>query len=325
MKVKAGKDVVSAIKLAYAAGTPVLLEGKHGVGKSQIIEQAAKELGIGYIVLDLSLMEPPDLIGLPVMANGRTKYSPPSFLPDSGKGLLVFEELNRSEKYMMAPCLQLLTARTLNDYRLPEGWLCIAAINPSGESYDTSELDPALLSRFVRIEIVSDLKSWLEWGEQSDVHASVLKFVGETPDIFAASESNPRSWTGVSGLMKAYEKQGQEDENLLVTMIAGKVGDSLAVAFVQSCLREEEAIPAEQIFEGYEKYRSKIRHWAKTKKVDLLNSTAHGVMVALQNLDTARHVEECAGPSRNLATFTGDLPAEIGRKVRKAAKQSGAK
>ena len=154
MKVKSGQAVIDAIKLAYAAGKPVLLEGRHGVGKSQLIEQAASDLGIDCIVRDLSLLEPTDLVGLPLNVNGRTKYSPPSFLPDDGKGLLVFEELNRSEKYMMAPCLQLLTARTLNDYSLPKGWLCVAAINPASDGYDTSQLDPALLSRFVRIEII---------------------------------------------------------------------------------------------------------------------------------------------------------------------------
>ena len=123
MKVKAGKQVIEAVRLAYAADRPVLLEGKHGVGKSCLIEQAAAAIEADFVVRDLSLMEPPDLIGLPHQKDGVTRYSPPAFLPTTGKGLLCFEELNRSERFMMGPCLQLLTARTLNDYSLPEGWL----------------------------------------------------------------------------------------------------------------------------------------------------------------------------------------------------------
>ena len=105
MKLKAGNEVLDAMALAYRANPPVLLEGPHGIGKSQLIEQAAAKLGIGFIVRDLSLMEPPDLIGLPTQKNGKTVYSPPNFLPETGKGMLVFEELNRSERYMMSPCL----------------------------------------------------------------------------------------------------------------------------------------------------------------------------------------------------------------------------
>lgn len=324
MKVRSGKEVIDAIKLAYAAGKPVLLEGKHGVGKSNLIEQAAKELGIDCIVRDLSLMEPPDLIGLPTQHNGRTCYLPPAFLPESGKGLIVFEELNRSEKYMQAPCLQLLTARTLNDYKLPAGWLCVAAINPASSGYDTTELDPALLSRFVRIEVVADAKTWIAWGESAGVHESVLHFVRQTPDIFAASESNPRSWAYVSDIMKTYEAQQQDDENLLTVALAGIVGESLAVAFVQATLREEDSIPAETILHQYEKARSQVLHWVRSKKLDLLNATAHNVMVAFQSGDVANKVSTMAVPSRNLETFLGDLPADIAKQVRKVAKQTGA-
>lgn len=324
MKVRSGKEVIDAIKLAYAAGKPVLLEGKHGVGKSNLIEQAAKELGIDCIVRDLSLMEPPDLIGLPTQQNGRTSYLPPSFLPDSGNGLLVFEELGRSERFLLAPCCQLLTARTLNDYKLPPGWLCVAATNPSSDGYDTQDLDPALLSRFVRIEVVADAKSWLAWGESAGIHESVLSFVRQTPDIFAASESNPRAWAYASDVMKAYEAQQQDDENLLTVTLAGIIGESLAVAFVQASLREEDSIPAETVLHHYEKARSRVLHWVRNKNLDLLNATAHNVMVALQSVDVANKVNTMATQSRNLETFLGDLPADIAKQVRKIAKQTGA-
>jgi hypothetical protein len=236
----------------------------------------------------------------------------------------VFEELNRSEKYMMAPCLQLLTARTLNDYCLPKGWLCVAAINPASDGYDTSQLDPALLSRFIRIEVIPEVKTWLSWGTDSGVHPSVLKFVSQTPDIFAASESNPRSWAYVSDVLKAYQSTGLTDENLLVVTIAGVIGDSLATAFVQASLREEESIPADVVLRQYEKARTTVRQWVKAKRLDLLNSTVHGVMIALQNVDTASEIASGATLSRNLGVFIDDLPAELGKKLKKAAISSGA-
>jgi MoxR-like ATPase len=152
--IKIGKPLIDLLKLCYMGNRPVLLSGRHGIGKSESLEAAAAEMTISCISRDLSLMEPPDLIGMPRVAKDVTRYSPPAFLPTTGKGILVFEELNRCPSYMRAPCLQLLTARQLNDYTLPPGWLPVAAINPPETDYEVSELDPALLSRFVQINVV---------------------------------------------------------------------------------------------------------------------------------------------------------------------------
>jgi len=198
---KAGPELIELVRLCYAANQPVLLEGSHGIGKSEILEEAARQLGIGFICRDLSLMEPPDLIGMPRQEGGVTHYSPPAFLPSEGKGLLIFEELNRCPSYMRGPCLQLLTARTLNDYGLPTGWLPCAAINPSGADYDVQELDPALLSRFVEVEVVADRAEWLAWAEPKGVAGQVLGYVGSDPQIF--EDTNPRAWKAVSDLLHA--------------------------------------------------------------------------------------------------------------------------
>ena len=161
MPIKAGKPLVELTRLCYEADQPLLLVGRHGVGKSVLLAQAAAELGIDYLCRDLSLMEPPDLVGLPRLDGPVTRYSPPSFLPAGGKGLLVFEELNRCPPYMRAPCLQLLTGRVLNDYTLPAGWVPMAAINPADQGFEVDDLDPALRSRFVQAFVEPDREEWL--------------------------------------------------------------------------------------------------------------------------------------------------------------------
>ena len=134
-----------------------------GVGKSSLFEDAAKRLGIGLIVRDLSLMEPVDLIGIPkVGPDGRTIYAPPAFLPTEGEGLFVLEELNRAPRYVQVPALQLLTARRLNDFVFPAKWLPCAAIN-DGDEYQVDLLDPALLSRFLKARIEPDVVEWIAW------------------------------------------------------------------------------------------------------------------------------------------------------------------
>jgi len=125
-----GPRVASILEVAYRARRPVLLEGATGIGKSELVAEVARSLGIAHVVLDLSLLEPPDLVGLPITEEGRTRYALPHFLPRDGSGILMLEELNRAERYIQQPALQLLTARALHEYVLPEGWACFAAINP---------------------------------------------------------------------------------------------------------------------------------------------------------------------------------------------------
>lgn len=323
MKLKAGPEIQKMLKLAYGANIPVILEGPHGVGKSELAVQAAKDLGIESIVLDLSLMEPPDLIGLPYQKNERTVYAPPNTLPTTGRGFLVLEELNRSEKYMRSPCLQLLTARRLNDYVLPAGWLPIAAINPDGTGYDVQPLDPALLSRFIRVQVVADVPTWLEWAQNNGVHDAVRQYVVEVPKIF--DNAPPRSWVYVSNTIFAYESEKVDDRRILLAAIDGLVGPVHAQALLKIYQTGTSVtIDAEKILKRYPAVKATIVGWAKARKTDLLASHAHKVRVALQKSDLCAEIARSKKMARNLRDFASDLPADLGREVLKSAKEGGA-
>ena len=322
MQTKSGQDLIDLIVLAYKANQPVLLEGPHGIGKSEQIEQAATQLGIDFMVRDLSLMEPPDLIGLPTQKDGKTVYALPSFLPMKGKGLIAFEELNRSEKYMMAPCLQLLTARCLNDYRLPAGWLPVAAINPAEDGYNVNELDPALLSRFLRIQVSADCKSWLAWAQKNNVHASVLRYVGAVADIFESS--NPRSWVYVSNALQAYERCKPGNRQILMAAIAGLVDDTHAKAFLNMYKSGDTTITVTAVLQKYRCVRSTVLQWKQAHQTDQLQATAHAVLIALQDSDVCAEISGSKTMIKNLRDFIGDLPADLGRKIKTAAENGGA-
>ncbi len=122
LAVPVGPRLEKVLTVAYRARRAVLLEGPTGVGKSEIIRRVAEQLGIETTVLDLSLLEPPDLVGLPIVRDGRTEYALPHVLPRDGAGILLLEELNRAERYIQQPALQLLSARRLHEYELPAGW-----------------------------------------------------------------------------------------------------------------------------------------------------------------------------------------------------------
>src|SRR5262245_45317193 len=192
--VPAGRPLIECVKWCYRANRPLLLVGWPGVGKSEILSQAAKQLGIRCISIDLSIMDNLDLGGLPVQDGRVTRHLPLEFLPTKGKGLLVFEELNRCDRLTRAPCLQLLTARRLNTYRLPAGWLPAASINPPDADYEVQDLGPAILSRFTRLRVMPDTKTWLDWARTRGLHKAVIDYVANNPTVFVDEDhdlSNP--------------------------------------------------------------------------------------------------------------------------------------
>lgn len=308
--IAAGKPAIDFIKLCYAANRSPLLSGPHGVGKSELFEQATKQSRVKIIVCDLSLMEPPDLVGLPKMNGKTTTYSPPGFLPTTGKGILLFEEINRAPRYMRAPCLQLLTARTLNDYKLPIGWLPAAAINPADADYEVSELDPALLSRFVQANVIPDWGQWLQWAQRNGVHPAVVDYIETDVTIFNSPESNPRAWKYVSDVLKAADKNAT-DRATLRTAVMGLVGEKRGTAFLGAMKNGNPALTAEQILNHYDQHRSQVKQWIRDGKLDTVKASLFSIKKYLQPKADYQRVKRNRKRWQNLAKFVHDLPGDL--------------
>ncbi len=234
-----GAGLVALLDVAYRARLPVLLEGPTGIGKSQIVAEFARTAGIQCVVLDLSLLEPPDLVGLPVIRDGRTHYASPSELPTEGRGVLMLEELNRAEIPVMQPALQLLSARRLHAYELPPGWFCVAAVNPEDGDYQVNRLDPALRARFMQLAVCADRASWLLWAEARRVHPAVLSVVREHATVF--DDAPPRSWAYVSDLLLALRPDELARRDLVVAALRGYLPTSWASLVADSLTRDVSA------------------------------------------------------------------------------------
>jgi MoxR-like ATPase len=217
--VPVGPRLEAVLELAYRARRAVLLEGPTGIGKSEIVRQVAARLGIGTTVLDLSLLEPPDLVGLPVIRDGRTSYALPQALPQDGAGILMLEELNRAERYIQQPALQLLTARRLHEYELPPDWVCFAAVNPESGDYQVTTLDRALRARFLEVRVRADRAAWLAWAQLHGIHPGVLAVAQAHERVF--EDVPPRSWTYASHVLSALRPEEIEDATLLRDALGG--------------------------------------------------------------------------------------------------------
>src|SRR5688572_6773344 len=107
------------------AKTPVvpMLWGPHGIGKTQIVRQAAKELGYKLITVTLSQKEAVDIAGLLYTAHDTdlgidvTAYHPPKELATAmlqGNCVIFFDEVNRARKDVQNTIFPILQERELN-------------------------------------------------------------------------------------------------------------------------------------------------------------------------------------------------------------------
>lgn len=227
-----GPRLEAVLEVAYRARRSVLLEGPTGIGKSEIVRHVADRLGIATIVLDLSLLEPPDLVGLPRIEKERTVYALPRVLPESGAGILMLEELNRAERYIQQPALQLLTARRLHEYQLPPDWVCFAAVNPETGDYQVTTLDRALRARFLELGVRADRASWLAWAQLNGVHRGVVALAQAHERIF--DDVPPRTWTYVSQILGALRPAEIDDGVLLRDALSGYLPPTWVEALVAS-------------------------------------------------------------------------------------------
>jgi hypothetical protein len=316
-----GPRVEAVLEIAYRARRPVLLEGPTGIGKSELIAHVAKKLGIEHVVLDLSLLEPPDLVGLPVIEDGRTRYALPRFLPRSGSGILMLEELNRAERYIQQPALQLLTARTLHDYVLPEGWACFAAINPETGDYQVTPLDTALRARFLQVPVRADRAAWLAWAGSHGVHPAVTALARAHERIF--QDVPPRSWTFASDVLLGMSPSELAQPLLVRDVLSGYLPPLWVEALLSSGSLSARPIDIDvaQLLREYapsSAHAERLRGWkqrGETDRIDeltarlttILGGPECGVLVARKDLTLA-----------SLEALFADLPGDQREKAQDA-------
>lgn len=171
---------------ATPADQNIMLVGRHGIGKSRIVEEYFTAQGITVTALFLGQMsDPGDLIGLPRLneATGKTDFMPPYWFPTDGKPIVLFlDELNRARPEMLQTVMDLVLNRKLAGRRLPEGSRIVSAVN-DGEEYQVGELDPALVSRFNIYELFPTAKDWVKWATSAGLDERVVSFIKSKPTM----------------------------------------------------------------------------------------------------------------------------------------------
>ena len=186
--------------------------GPSGIGKSQIVHQWCEKMrreypGFKMIDRRLATLDSSDFTGLPWRNEELmvTEFLSPDFLPRDGHGVLFLDELNRGNTSVMNAVMQLLTERGIGNYKLPDGYIIVTAINPAdSDSYDVNSMDAALANRLISYHTRLDMVSFIEYAtkkEWSNTIVSYLKsgqWVYKEPGQGDGIYISPRSWEYLS-------------------------------------------------------------------------------------------------------------------------------
>jgi hypothetical protein len=228
---------------AFKVQRPLFLWGPPGIGKSELVEGIANELGGLMIDLRLGQMEPTDIRGIPFYNKdiGKMDWAPPVELPDEETAsqfpivVLFLDELNSAAPSVQSAAYQLILNRRIGKYKLPDNVVMVAAGNRESDKGVTYRMPTPLANRFIHQEMKVDFASWQEWAVNNRIHKDVVGYLSfakqDLYDFDAKSASRafatPRSWTFVSQLLD----EGEDDDTTM-NLIAGTVGEGLAVKFM---------------------------------------------------------------------------------------------
>ena len=226
---------------------PVLLRGRHGVGKSQVVYQIAETRGLPVVERRASQMTEGDLLGLPDTADlsdGRkaTTWNAPDWLVTACTQpvMLFLDEVDRATMEVRQGLFELTDSRKINGWNLHPETLIVAAVNGGehGAQYQVGEMDPAELDRWTVFDVEPSTEDWLTWA-QGNVNAILWDFINqnrqhlEHGDDFEPNKVYPsrRSWarfndTAVS--TGVFNEDG--DSNLLFNLATAFVGFEAAVS-----------------------------------------------------------------------------------------------
>jgi hypothetical protein len=234
-----------AMLQAFKAKRPLFIWGPPGIGKSEVVQEVADELG-GYVIdLRMAQMEPTDIRGIPFFNKDINKmdWAAPVDLPDEEFAkqypivVLFLDEMNSAPPAVQAAGYQLILNRRVGKYHLPDNVVIVAAGNRDSDKGVTYRMPMPLANRFLHLEMRADFASWQNWAVNKGIHKDVvgyLSFAKQDMYEFDAKSSSrsfatPRSWCFVSDLL---QDESSVDSDTLFNLVSGAIGEGLAVKFM---------------------------------------------------------------------------------------------
>ena len=268
----------------------VLIRGAHGIGKSQIAKYIGEVLDKPVIDLRLSQMTEGDFLGLPkivepeydedgnITQHGMTVFRPPWWFVKAMTEpvVLLLDEINRAVPEVMQCAFQLVLDRAIQGQDIHPDTTIIAAINATMH-YQVNEMDPALLDRFLVVDMVPSLKDWKDWAVKRGVDSSIIEFCSQHKDHWwhditksmdpGKVYPTPRAWEMLHDCFTAADLFEQYKKPAFRHIAQGLVGVEAGEAYWAFIKEYDRNITAEQLLDDYGTIRKRVRQGLSAEQI----------------------------------------------------------
>jgi AAA domain (dynein-related subfamily) len=295
--------------LHVAVVRPVFVWGQPGIGKSSLVQRFAESLGLPCVSLLGTQLAPEDLIGVPQILDGKSRFCPPTVIARDDPYCLFLDELNGASQEVQKAFYSLILERRIGEYQLHKGSIVIGAGNRSQDSAIVKTMSSALINRMVHVQLTSSPSDWLQWAAGNGIHPWVYEYIRIRPDHLTAAPpkheepfSTPRSWHMFSDALHSFNSD--ISDRWVHTLAAGLVSPVHAGQFVAFLKQLRHAYDLDAILKGDRKWPSE--------------ATDRDVLFFLAQSLRARLIKELPvdrvsanGRARQLANRAKDLLVEL--------------
>ena len=154
---------LSEFLLNVAPVRPVFKWGPPGVGNSALVESFARSVGMECLSLLGSQLAPEDIIGVPRIEDGVSRFCPPAQIARSKPYCLFLDELNACSQEVQKAFYSLINDRRIGEFELPTGTVVVGAGNRAQDAAIVKPISSALINRMVHVQLRADAVDWLAW------------------------------------------------------------------------------------------------------------------------------------------------------------------
>ncbi len=235
------KKLTELLALAFKANHKVLIKGKPGSGKSDLVEQACAD-AFDLVISHPAVSDPTDYKGMPAVLQRPGEMAVAEFLPFGDLNRLIraerptvcfIDDIGQAPPAVQAALMQLLLARRVNGHKLSPHVVFCGATNDASHMAGVSGLLEPVNSRWDTIvELEVHLDDWCDWALTHDMPPELLAFIRFRPALLSdfkptrelKNSPSPRSVAAVGRWLNS----GIRDYEI----IAGAAGEGFATELV---------------------------------------------------------------------------------------------
>ena len=205
------KDVIRfSVENSQDIKLPVMVWGWHGVGKTQLVKDVAKEMDYNLVILHLATQDIIDLIGRPVDVERKDpttgevvnvqEWCVPSWLQNSkekskenGKPTIFFlDEFNRGPRIVLNAMLPFLIEGLMHTHRVGPNDAIVAAANPPSDDYEVNELeDKAQLDRLGHVVMKTTVSEYIKYLKTTKMDDATIKVISGNKNLVEVPKIDP--------------------------------------------------------------------------------------------------------------------------------------